>query len=77
MKISIFVCVSFFSSLDSVFDGLDDDDDDDVEDGSDCMEVEDCYLVIKDYTKQDVDELDLFEGQAVCVIDDTDLGMCV
>lgn len=40
----------------------------------DSLEIEDCYVVVKDYTKEALDELDVFEGQVVCVIDDSDEG---
>ncbi len=38
------------------------------------MDLEGCYMATEDYLKQDVDELDLYEGQIVCVIDDSDDG---
>lgn len=47
---------------------------DDLDDGSDGLDIGDCYVVLRDYTKQAVDELDMFEGQVVCVIDDSDKG---
>ena len=41
---------------------------------SDSMDIEDCYVVVKDYQKIATDELDMTEGQVVCVIDDSDSG---
>jgi len=38
------------------------------------MDLEDCYTVVKDFTKSAIDELDLKVGQMVCVIDDSDSG---
>lgn len=54
---------------DEVFDDL-------CADAADSLDLEDqdCYVVIQDYSKQDVDELDMFEGQVVYVIDDSDKG---
>lgn len=36
--------------------------------------LDDCCVAIVDYAAASVDELDLYEGQVVCVIDDSDLG---
>ena len=47
---------------------------DDLDDDMDSLDIEECYVAVKDYTKQDIDELDMFEGQVVCVIDSTDKG---
>lgn len=47
---------------------------DDLDDDMDSLDIEECYVAVRDYTKQDIDELDMFEGQVVCVIDDTDKG---
>lgn len=47
---------------------------DDLDDDMDSLDIEECYVVVKDYAKQGIDELDMFEGQVVCVIDDTDKG---
>lgn len=52
---------------DEVFDDL-------CADAADSLDLEECYVVVQDYTKQDVDELDMFEGQVVYVIDDSDRG---
>ena len=35
--------------------------DDDMD--NDSLEMEECYVVIKEYTKGSIDELDLFEGR--------------
>lgn len=55
------------------------DDEDEVSDDmdTDSLDIEECYVVIKDYSKGAIDELDLFEGQVVCVIDDSDKGNIV
>ena len=55
-------------SEDEIFDDLC------ADDAADSVELENCYVVVKDYAKQAVDELDVFEGQVVCVIDDSDEG---
>ena len=47
-----------------------DDDDDDL----DSIDMEECYVVTRDYTKLSMDELDVYEGQMVCIIDDSDRG---
>ena len=36
--------------------------------------MEECYVVTRDYSNMALDELDVYEGQMVCVIDDTDRG---
>ena len=36
--------------------------------------MEECYVVTRDYTKLSLDELDVYEGQVVCIIDDSDRG---
>ena len=41
---------------------------------NDSMDIEDSYIVIKNYTKSSADELDLAVGQLACVIDDSDPG---
>ena len=46
------------------------DDDDDL--GS--IDMEECYVVTRDYTRLSMDELDVYEGQMVCIIDDSDRG---
>jgi len=38
------------------------------------MDLDGCFVATADYTRQSVDELDLIEGQVVCVIDDSDDG---
>ena len=41
-------------------------------------ESEDCheqYIVTVDYSKSTVDELDVIQGQLVCVIDDSEEGI--
>ena len=47
-----------------------DEDDDDL----DSIDLEECYVVTRDYTKLSLDELDVYEGQMVCIIDDSDRG---
>lgn len=44
---------------------------------NDSLDLEECYVVVKDYSKGAIDELDLFEGQVVCVIDDSDKGIVI
>ena len=53
---------------------VDDEAYDDLDGDSDSLDIEECYVVVKDYNKQDVDELDMFEGQVIYVIDDSDKG---
>ena len=53
---------------------MDDEAYDDLDGDTASLDIEECYEVIKDYVKQAVDELDMFEGQVVCVIDDSDKG---
>ena len=36
--------------------------------------MEECYIATQDYSRQAPDELDIYEGQLVCVIDDTQQG---
>ena len=36
--------------------------------------LDDCYIAVADYAAASVDEVDLYEGQVVCVIDDSDAG---
>ena len=36
--------------------------------------TEECYIATQDYSRQAPDELDIYEGQLVCVIDDTQEG---
>lgn len=38
------------------------------------LDIEETFTVIRDYSKSSVDELDLNEGQLVCVIDASDEG---
>lgn len=57
--------------MDEVDYGEEDEDED--EDGS-SVDLEECYVVTEDYSKTTMDELDMFEGQVVCVIDDSDRG---
>ncbi len=47
-------------------------DDSDEMDGD--VALDDCCVATEDYTAASVDELDLYEGQVVCVIDDSDTG---
>lgn len=46
------------------------DDDNDI----DSIDMEECYVVTRDYSKLSMDELDVYEGQVVCIIDDSDRG---
>ena len=43
---------------------------------NECSEpsLEDCFVAERDYTRQAADELDMFEGQIVCMIDDSHEG---
>ena len=50
------------------FDEFDEDDD------LDSIDMEECYVVKRDYTRLSMDELDVYEGQMVCIIDDSDRG---
>lgn len=62
---------SYFSlstAIDEHSDEFDDDDD------LDSIDMEECYVVTRDYTKLSMDELDVYEGQMVCIIDDSDRG---
>ena len=53
-----------------------------LEDGGDTLSLdnmeefamEECYIATQDYSRQAPDELDIYEGQLVCVIDDTQQG---
>lgn len=47
---------------------------DDIDCPCDSLDIDECYVVVRDYVKSSVDELDLFEGQIVCVIDSSDSG---
>ncbi len=49
-------------------------DDIDAVDGD--IALEDCCVAIEDYAAKAFDELDLYEGQVVCVIDGTEEGTC-
>ncbi len=46
----------------------------DLDEAGEEMDLDYCYVATQNYTKQDMDELDLYEGQVVCVIDDSDNG---
>lgn len=67
MTIGVYIYVAASEMLEDeedVFDDLD----------TASLDLEESYVVTKDYAKLDVDELDLFEGQVVCIIDDSDIG---
>ena len=49
-------------------------DDFDLDNDDDDLDLEDCYVATRDYVKLSMDELDVYEGQMVCAIDDTDKG---
>ena len=49
---------------------------DDLEAADNDLELERCFVAIGNYTAEAIDELDLFEGQVVCVVDDSDKGTC-
>lgn len=49
----------------------------DLDEAGNEIDLDGCYVATEDYLKQGVDELDLFEGQIVCVIDDSDNGELV
>ena len=34
-------------------------------------ELEDCYVVASDYSKKEIDEIDVFEGEIACIIDNS------
>ena len=53
---------------------MDDEAYDDLDGDTDSLDIEECYVVVRDYAKRAIDELDMFEGQVVCVIDDSDKG---
>lgn len=45
--------------------------------GSDNSEdFRDCYIVTRDYIKENLDEVDALEGEIACVIDNTQTGIC-
>lgn len=46
----------------------------DLDEAGEEMDLDGCYVATEDYLKQDMDEIDLYEGQVVCVIDDSDNG---
>ena len=60
--------LSFSLSADEQFDDFDHDND------IDSIDMEECYVVTRDYSKLSMDELDVYEGQVVCIIDDSDRG---
>lgn len=62
------VCNSMSTAISEQSDEFDDDDD------LDSIDMEECYVVTRDYTKLSMDELDVYEGQMVCIIDDSDRG---
>ena len=37
-------------------------------------ELEDCYVVASDYSKKEIDEIDVFEGEIACFIDSSQTG---
>ena len=37
-------------------------------------ELEDCYVVASDYSKKEIDEIDVFEGEIACIIDNSQTG---
>ena len=37
-------------------------------------ELEDCYAVASDYSKKEIDEIDVFEGEIACIIDKSRTG---
>ena len=37
-------------------------------------ELEDCYVVASDYFKKEIDEIDVFEGEIACIIDNSQTG---
>ncbi len=39
--------------------------------------VEECYVAAVDYVAKDIDELDLHEGETVCIIDGTANGIVI
>ena len=41
------------------------------------LAIEDCYIATQDYSRQAPDELDVYEEQLVCVIDNTQHGECM
>jgi hypothetical protein len=67
-------CIIYFHAVDAESVAEDDDFDDLYAAAADSLDFEECYVVVKDYAKQDVDELDVYVGQVVRVIDDTDPG---
>ena len=37
-------------------------------------QLEDCYVVASDYSKKEIDEIDVFEGEIACFIDSSQTG---